>query len=147
MNEWLIRKNIMPDSLYIPISHKIKSIEFIISFLSKINISYYYLLNNKNHNINENYLVFVDREKECIISINDILEYEIENSDYPFMVDLKDNNGKDLTLLVSYLFCNYFGYIVYNDCGVLGKQDSYTSLELFNLIKSSEYYYLIQQLE
>ncbi|SSY70898.1 hypothetical protein [Alysiella crassa] len=128
-------------SLYIPISHEEESIAFIISTLSKMgNINHHYL------DIDENYLIFIDGYKECIVSINHILEYKIEPMQFPFMVDLKDNNGEDLTILIAYLFCHYFGYIVYNDCGVLGKQENYTSLELLDLIQSSNYYDLIQQM-
>lgn len=131
----------MSASVYIPISKEAESIAFIMSTLSKINnIKHYYL------DIDENYLIFIDDYKECMVSINSILEYNIEPEQFPFMVDLKENNGEDLTILIAYLFCHYFGYIVYNDCGALGKQESYTSLELLDLIQSSNYYCVIQQM-
>jgi hypothetical protein len=136
----------MSNNLYIPITTEVESLNFVLSLISNINsIKYYYLIDSNASNILENYLVFSDGEKECIISINEISQYEIEEPMYPFMVDLKDNNGKDLTLVISYLFCNYFGYILYNDCGVLGSKDCFSPSELLNLVQLTDYYQLIKE--
>ena len=98
-----------------------------------------YLLINKPHNLEDNILLIekVDNEENfCTISIINVSDDVTGIEGYNYFIDIKTRNSRQLVADIAYICCTNYDSLIFNDSGLLGKQEILRKKDLVNFISA-----------
>lgn len=135
----------MSSSLYIPLRKIPKNLSEIksivcpfLSYPEELFVDYH--LNDKPKKISDNIIYIEYQQEEYFLCFSNSV-YEITGSkEFNYDLEIMAINAKRMLLaIVAYSFCDE-NYIIFNDDGLLGGNETFTKSELYDYLK--ERYYL-----